>query len=180
MSLRGMSLVDTTDSVFMLGAYGWVFVKPIRKLYYNMTITFVSVVVAVVVGGIEALGLAGDRFGLTGLFWDGIGALNDNFGMIGYLVIAIFVVSWIVSAMIYRARLRPAGNRCTLNLPVRESGRGYPRGRAVTGLPWFVWVVPEIKAAEARVDAWVSRLGVIWGTETDRRRSVNTLAIICW
>jgi high-affinity nickel-transport protein len=100
----GMSLVDTTDSVFMLGAYGWAFVKPIRKLYYNMTITFVSVVVAVVVGGIEALGLAGDRFGLTGLFWNGIGALNDNFGMIGYLVIAIFAVSWIVSAMIYRVR----------------------------------------------------------------------------
>ena len=55
----GMALIDTTDSVLMLGAYGWAFVKPIRKLYYNLTITFVSVVVAVVVGGIEALGLIG-------------------------------------------------------------------------------------------------------------------------
>ena len=58
----GMSLIDTTDSILMLGAYGWAFVKPIRKLYYNMTITFVSVVVALLVGGIEALGLIGDQF----------------------------------------------------------------------------------------------------------------------
>ncbi|HJS86397.1 MAG TPA: HoxN/HupN/NixA family nickel/cobalt transporter [Acetobacteraceae bacterium] len=100
----GMSLVDTTDSLLMLGAYGWAFVKPIRKLYYNMTITFVSVVVALLVGGIEVLGLAGDRFRLKGPFWDSIGALNDNFGTIGYLVIAVFVVSWIASAIIYRAR----------------------------------------------------------------------------
>ena len=75
-----MSLVDTTDSVLMLRAYGWAFVKPIRKLYYNMTITFVSVVVALLVGGIEALGLVGGQFGLRGAFWDGIGALNDHFG----------------------------------------------------------------------------------------------------
>ena len=55
----GMSLIDTTDNILMLGAYGWAFIKPVRKLYYNMTITFVSVVVALVVGGIEALGLIG-------------------------------------------------------------------------------------------------------------------------
>lgn len=100
----GMSLVDTTDSILMLGAYGWAFVKPIRKLYYNMTITFISVIVAVLIGGIEALGLAVDRFGLEGGFWQAIGLLNDNFGTIGYLVIAIFLVSWLVSAAIYRAR----------------------------------------------------------------------------
>ena len=52
----GMSLVDTTDNILMLGAYGWAFMKPVRKLYYNMTITLVSVVVALVVGGIESLG----------------------------------------------------------------------------------------------------------------------------
>ena len=100
----GMSLVDTTDSILMLGAYGWAFVKPIRKLYYNMTITFVSVVVALLVGGIEALGLAGEQFGFTGAFWDGIGTLNNNFGVIGYLIIAVFVVSWMASAVIYRVR----------------------------------------------------------------------------
>jgi high-affinity nickel-transport protein len=100
----GMSLVDTTDGIFMLGAYGWAFLKPLRKLYYNMAITFVSVLVAVVVGGIEALGLAGDQLGLTGPFWDGIGALNDNFGTIGYLIIALFALSWVVAALVYRAR----------------------------------------------------------------------------
>ena len=100
----GMSLVDTADSILMLGAYGWAFVKPIRKLYYNMTITFVSVVVAMLVGGIEALGLAADRFGFEGGFWDAVGTLNDNFGTIGYLISAVFVLSWIASAVIYRAR----------------------------------------------------------------------------
>jgi len=100
----GMSLVDTTDSILMLGAYGWAFVRPVRKLYYNMTITFVSVLVALLVGGIEVLGLAGDQFGLKGPFWDGIGALNDNFGTLGYLIIAVFAVSWIASAIIYRVR----------------------------------------------------------------------------
>jgi high-affinity nickel-transport protein len=100
----GMSLVDTTDGILMLGAYGWAFLKPIRKLYYNMTITFVSVVVAVLVGGIEALGLVAEQFGFDGGFWDAIGALNDNFGAIGYLIIGIFVLSWVVSAAIYRIR----------------------------------------------------------------------------
>jgi high-affinity nickel-transport protein len=99
----GMSLVDTTDSILMLGAYGWAFIKPIRKLYYNMTITLVSVLVALLVGGIEALGLLQDQLDLKGYFWDGIGALNNNFGTIGYLIIGIFVASWIISAVIYRA-----------------------------------------------------------------------------
>ncbi len=99
----GMSLLDTTDAIMMLGAYGWAFLRPIRKLYYNMTITFVSVIVALLVGGIEVLGLVGGRFGLKGRFWDGIGALNDNFGTIGYLIIGVFVASWLASACIYRA-----------------------------------------------------------------------------
>jgi high-affinity nickel-transport protein len=64
----GMSLVDTTDGVLMLGAYDWAFVRPIRKLYYNLTITLVSVVVAVLIGGIEALGLLADQLSLKGVF----------------------------------------------------------------------------------------------------------------
>ena len=83
----GMSLIDTTDSILMLGAYGWAFVKPIRKLYYNMTTTFVSVVVALAVGGIEALRLIGDKLSLDGPFWTMIGSLNDNFSVIGYIII---------------------------------------------------------------------------------------------
>jgi high-affinity nickel-transport protein len=102
----GMTLVDTTDSILMLGAYGWAFVKPIRKLYYNLTITAVSVVVAVVVGGLEALNLIGDQLGLTagGGFWGAIGALNDNFGVLGYLIVGIFLVAWLVSYAVYRIK----------------------------------------------------------------------------
>jgi high-affinity nickel-transport protein len=109
----GMSLIDTTDGVLMLGAYGWAFNRPIRKLYYNLTITFVSVLVAVLIGGIEALGLVADRLSLSGPFWSAIGALNDNFGSLGYLIIAIFLASWLISIAIYRLRrfdrLEPAG-----------------------------------------------------------------------
>src|SRR5271169_1554305 len=102
----GMTLIDTTDSILMLGAYGWAFVKPIRKLYYNLTITAVSVVVAVVVGGLEALNLIGDQLGLTdgGGFWGAIGAINDNFGTLGFIIVGIFVLSWLISFLIYRAK----------------------------------------------------------------------------
>jgi len=100
----GMSLVDTTDGVLMLGAYGWAFARPIRKLYYNLTITSVSVLVALVVGGIEVLGLVGGQLGLEGPLWSAVGALNDNFGTLGYLIIAIFALSWLVSIAIYRIR----------------------------------------------------------------------------
>jgi high-affinity nickel-transport protein len=100
----GMTLLDTTDSILMQGAYGWAFLKPIRKLYYNLTITAVSVLAALVVGGIEALGLIGDRLHLSGVFWDAIGALNDNFGMLGYLIVGLFVLCWLVSVVIYKWR----------------------------------------------------------------------------
>jgi nickel/cobalt transporter (NiCoT) family protein len=98
----GMSLIDTSDGVLMLGAYGWAFTKPIRKLYYNLTITLVSVLVAVLIGGIEALGLIADRLNLDGPFWLFVGALNDHFGSLGYLIIAIFVASWVISVAVYR------------------------------------------------------------------------------
>jgi nickel/cobalt transporter (NiCoT) family protein len=100
----GMSLVDTTDGVLMLGAYGWAFMKPIRKLYYNMTITAVSVAVAVVIGSLESLNLIGDQLRLTdgGGFWGAIGAINDNFGTLGYIIIAIFVLSWLGSIAFYK------------------------------------------------------------------------------
>ena len=100
----GMSLVDTTDGVMMLGAYDWAFVKPIRKLYYNLTITLVSVVVALLIGGIEALGLIGDEFGLKDQFWDVIGKLNDNFNSLGFAIIGIFLAAWLISYLIYKAK----------------------------------------------------------------------------
>ncbi|ANB77608.1 nickel transporter [Paraburkholderia phytofirmans OLGA172] len=100
----GMSLIDTLDGHLMLGAYGWAYLKPIRKIYYNMTITLVSVIVAIVIGSIEALGLISDKLNLQGPVWDAVGALNGHFGMLGYLIIGIFVLSWVASVLIYRAK----------------------------------------------------------------------------
>jgi len=100
----GMALVDSTDSILMLGAYGWAFVKPIRKLYYNLTITFVSVAVALLIGGIEVLGLIGDQLKMRGAVWDMIGSLNDNFGVLGFVIIGVFGMSWVVSILIYRIK----------------------------------------------------------------------------
>jgi high-affinity nickel-transport protein len=98
----GMSLIDTTDGVLMLGAYNWAFVKPMRKLYYNLVITAVSVVVAVLIGGIEGLGLIGGQLGLEGWFWDAIGTLNDNFSSIGFAIVGVFIFAWIGSVIFYR------------------------------------------------------------------------------
>jgi high-affinity nickel-transport protein len=102
----GMSLVDTSDGVLMLGAYNWAFVRPMRKLYYNLVITAVSVVVAVLIGGIEGLGLIGDQLGLEGWLWNGVNALNENFNGLGFAIIGLFILAWIASLLIYRyARL---------------------------------------------------------------------------
>lgn len=98
----GISLVDTLDGHLMLGAYGWAYLKPMRKIYYNMTITLMSVVVAVLISGVEGLGLLADKLSLQGPFWDLVGEMNDHFGMLGYLIIAIFVLSWLVSVALYR------------------------------------------------------------------------------
>jgi high-affinity nickel-transport protein len=100
----GMCLVDTTDGILMLGAYGWAFLNPIRKLFYNMTITAVSVLVALLIGGIEAFGLIADQFNLAGGFWRFIHELNDNFGALGYLIIGIFAASWLLSMIVYRVK----------------------------------------------------------------------------
>ena len=100
----GMSLMDTTDSVLMTRAYGWALVHPIRKLWYNLTITAASVVVALFIGGIEALGLIGDKLGLEGGFWRLVGDLNDNLTNFGFVVVGIFVTSWLISTLIYRAK----------------------------------------------------------------------------
>ena len=106
----GMTLVDSADGMIMVGAYNWAFINPIRKLYYNLTITFVSVVVGVVVGGIELIGLVKDKLNLdSGWFWSTIGILQDNFGVIGLSIVGVFILTWLVSAIVYRVRkLDPA------------------------------------------------------------------------
>lgn len=100
----GMMLIDTTDNILMLGAYGWAFTKPIRKLYYNLAITSVSVIVALVVGGVETLGLIAGELHGKGAFWNLVLQLNSHFGTLGYLVIGIFAISWITALAIYKWR----------------------------------------------------------------------------
>ncbi len=98
----GMTLLDTTDSILMVGAYGWAFLNPIRKIWYNLTITAVSVVVALLIGGIESLGLVAGKLGLEGAFWNMIENLNASIANFGYLVVGIFLASWAVSYLLYR------------------------------------------------------------------------------
>ena len=98
----GMALVDTADSVLMVGAYGWAFVNPLRKLWYNLTITAASVIVALLIGGLEALSLIAEHLRLEGWVWRVVTALNDDMADFGFAIIAIFALCWGVSALVYR------------------------------------------------------------------------------
>jgi high-affinity nickel-transport protein len=100
----GMTLVDSTDNVLMVHAYGWAMDDPKRKLYYNASITFVSAVVAIVIGGVEALGLLSDKLGLNGGLWDALASVNERFGMLGYGIVAVFMACWIGSVLFHRWR----------------------------------------------------------------------------
>jgi high-affinity nickel-transport protein len=97
----GMALVDTTDGVLMLGAYQWAFVKPIRKLYYNMTITGVSALVAIIIGGIETAALIAHKLDLTRGGWKLASALAEHFNVLGFAIIALFAAAWAASYFIY-------------------------------------------------------------------------------
>jgi len=123
--MAGMALIDTTDSILMLRAYGWAFVKPIRKLYYNMTITLVSIVVALLIGGIEVLGLVGGQMNLHGLVWDVIASLNNHFGLIGFVIIGVFALSWALSVFIYRVKRY---DEIEVRAALPMTGIGYPAG----------------------------------------------------
>jgi len=96
----GMVLVDTTDGVTMCVAYGWAFVKPLRKIYYNLTITVISVLVAFVIGGVELLQVLSGELNLQGPFWGWLAGLN--FEIIGYWIIGIFVASWLASIAVWK------------------------------------------------------------------------------
>src|ERR1700680_81340 len=98
----GMALIDTTDGVLMLGAYQWAFVKPIRKLYYNMTITGVSALVAIIIGGIETIALIAHKLDLTRGGWKLASSLAEHFNALGFGIIAVFGAAWAASYLIYR------------------------------------------------------------------------------
>ena len=91
----GMITVDTADGVAMRLAYGWAFLNPLRKIYYNLTITLTSVLVAWVVGGIELLQVLSSKLNWSGFFWSWLNELN--FEIIGFAIIGLFMVSWAVS-----------------------------------------------------------------------------------
>ena len=100
----GMTLIDTTDGVLMLGAYGWAFAEPQRTLAYNLTMTGLSVAMALVIGAIEVLGLTAEQLGLTGGIRDVVGLATENLGLVGGFIIAAFAATWLVSLAIGRWR----------------------------------------------------------------------------
>jgi high-affinity nickel-transport protein len=96
-----MSLVDTTDGVIMLGAYEWAFVKPIRKLYYNLSITFTSVVVTLLIGGRKTFDIVNEILRFTDSLWEVIGLPNDSANTLGLVIIGVFAAVWTVAHVIY-------------------------------------------------------------------------------
>jgi high-affinity nickel-transport protein len=98
----GMSLMDTVDGAFMSHAYGWAFSNPIRKVYYNITVTSLSVAVALIIGVVEMLQVIARRLSLDGAFWDALARLN--FGNIGYAVVGLFVGTWALSLILWKTR----------------------------------------------------------------------------
>jgi nickel/cobalt transporter (NiCoT) family protein len=98
----GMVLVDSLDGMIMAGAYRWAALEPYRKLYYNLSITAASVVVAVAIGGLEVLQLVGGDSGSGNAFWRAVSVVNDHFGTIGAAVVALFATGWIASMLMSR------------------------------------------------------------------------------
>lgn len=101
----GMAIADTADSALMVSAYRWAFVDPSRKLWYNLAITGGSVVVALFVGGVEALGLIGRRLGFQGKIWSLAEGMNASLANFGFMVIALFAIAWLFSVVSYRVHL---------------------------------------------------------------------------
>ena len=95
-----MSLFDTIDGAFMNFAYGWAFSKPVRKIFYNITITGLSVAVALVVGTIELMSVLAEKLRLTGGVWDF--AANLDLNVVGYVIVGLFVVTWAIAMAVWR------------------------------------------------------------------------------
>jgi high-affinity nickel-transport protein len=96
----GMCLFDTIDGTFMNFAYGWAFSQPVRKVYYNITITSLSVMVAFIIGGVELLGLMSQQLNITGRFWTDM--QNADINTLGFVIVGLFVLTWIVALAIWR------------------------------------------------------------------------------
>ena len=151
----GMSLFDTADGCFMNFAYDWAFAKPVRKVYYNMTITGLSVFVAVFIGAIELLGLVAQNSNLNGSFWSFLA--NFNINTAGFVIVGVFVVTWVIALSVWRfGRIeqkwdagRPVTGgyvRLATPDPVRPPGCGTrPRGHHMNVALYLIdWVQSHI------------------------------------
>ncbi|WP_373467964.1 HoxN/HupN/NixA family nickel/cobalt transporter [Acidianus infernus] len=102
----GMSLVDTADGIFMRLAYGWAFRNALGKIWYNLTMTLISIVIAYGIGTIELLGLLACQFNLSGFFWDQVAALNNAYWeTMGYFIIGTFAITWAISGILYKYKI---------------------------------------------------------------------------
>jgi high-affinity nickel-transport protein len=157
----GMSLIDATDGVLMLGAYGWAYVKPIRKLYYNLNITLVSVVIAFVIGGLEAASVIGSELGLSGGIWSL--AENLDMGMLGGGIVVVLLASWIGSTLVYRWRRYDE---------LGAEGAGGPEGRGEAGgARAAADAGPAEVGAEAGGRTGADEAGASQGTTSEGRRA---------
>ena len=96
----GMSLLDTIDGAFMNFAYGWAFAKPVRKIYYNIAVTALSVAVALLIGSIELIAVFSDRLRLRGGVWDFVAGIDLNY--VGYAIVVLFVGTWAIAFAVWR------------------------------------------------------------------------------
>ena len=96
----GMALLDSIDGSFMNFAYGWAFSKPVRKVFYNITITGLSVAVALVIGTIELGGLLAEHLNLSGSFWSWFENIDINF--LGFVIVGMFVATWVIALAVWR------------------------------------------------------------------------------
>jgi nickel/cobalt transporter (NiCoT) family protein len=117
----GMSLMDTTDGAFMSKAYAWAFSHPIRKVFYNLTVTALSVFVALFVGLVELLQLMIGQLRLQGQPWDSISWLN--FSSMGFIIVGAFVATWIAAFAVFR--LRRVEERWGVLIEERTGGSHY-------------------------------------------------------
>jgi len=95
-----MSLLDTIDGAFMNFAYGWAFSQPVRKVFYNIAITGLSVAVALLIGTVELAGLLAQKLGARGSFWIWVEHIDMN--TLGLVIVGMFVATWAIAAAIWR------------------------------------------------------------------------------
>jgi high-affinity nickel-transport protein len=115
----GMSLLDTIDGSFMNFAYGWAFSKPVRKVYYNITITGLSVAVALIIGTVELLAILVEKLRLSGGFWDWVTGLDLN--TIGFVIVGLFVAVWVLALVVWKVGRIEQRWSAGLPTPAKES-----------------------------------------------------------